>query len=179
MHLISNKKTKGPRESVYLNKCSMSSIPVNLFRMWSVRPIPLGPGISMEFRWMDFMYVLSVQAAITRCFLWPNYFGWHDKNLIGASKNSGWEHTMRGARWGNASKDSWWQNFYGAMLHQGRSKKMTLQLANLSAGCVTLEYNISSQQCLEFSKCSNGNFYTFFWALIISGETFRLVIFYF
>jgi hypothetical protein len=29
------------------------------------------------------------------------------------------------------------------MLHQGRSKKMTLQLANFSASCVTLEYNIS------------------------------------
>lgn len=82
-HMCTWSRTKNERP---LNKCSMSSIPVNLFRMWSVRPIhllshALGPGISMEFRWMDFMcfLALSVQAAITRCFLWPNYFGWHDK----------------------------------------------------------------------------------------------------
>jgi hypothetical protein len=177
MHLISDKKRKAPASVWTSAVChQFRSIYFACGPLDQSLALSLGPGISMEFSVNGF-YVFSALGTDCNNALLPvaQLFRLARQNLIGASKNSGWEHTMR---WGNASKDSRWQNFYGAMLHQGRPKKMTLQLANFSASCVTLwQPSESSQRCfLEIFKMQTCHckFLHAFWALIIFGETFRL-----
>lgn len=123
-------KTKGPRVNVW------TSAVCHQFRSIYFACGPLDQRLShsdQELAWNFGEWILCVfwlsvhihtaiytRSRITRCFLWPNYFGCSTTKLNWASKNSGWEHTMR---WGNASKDSRWQNFYGAMLAPRSFKK--------------------------------------------------------